>query len=216
MIKKLCITLLLSLPFTLMASEAVEKNKELENNKIQINMPDMKKVLQQNLNIQYQNLASKIKDLKEKEEKEKKILTSYNQNIIFKTNMIKNEELDVNLIQEQKSINYKLKIDLLNKTLILEDIFKNSSEDDKDLFEIPFKCNKTCEAYYKINSDGKDTFGKLVLNTTDKINKTEIEEKSFLIFLDKLENADNLMIYTETYPFGLDKFTFIFVNNHSK
>lgn len=192
------------------------QNKQVENkievkqdDKPKIKTPDLNLTLKQNLNSEYEALSAKIGDLQEKMEKEKYILSSVNQNVLFLSNMIVNGGLKITTPFYQKSITYVLKLNLKEKELYFDSVFVSDTLKNKNNFTIPFECNDFCEYEYEILLlDGNKKMGKLLLERTEDLSKLKIQEESLVKLLNELEFVELLSISVKNTFFQEDIFNF--------
>lgn len=172
------------------------------------NTPDALNIVKKETAKEYEILASKVNEMQEKLDKEKNILRSFNQNMLFLTNIVASTN-KVATPYYQKSITYGLTLDLKEKELLLDTMFENNTLNTKNNFQIPFICDQSCIFQYEIlYLDGNSKQYNLTLERTNVSNKLKIEEKSYEELLTNLENAELLTIRTLTIPFQDDLFNF--------
>lgn len=191
-------------------NKQVESKIEVkQDDKQKIKTPDLNLTLKQNLNSEYEALSAKIGDMQEKMEKEKYILSSVNQNVLFLSNMIVNGGLKITTPFYQKSITYVLKLNLKEKELYFDPVFVSDTLKNKNNFTIPFECNDFCEYEYEILLlDGNKKMGKLLLERTEDLSKLKIQKESLVKLLNELEFAELLSISVKNTFFQEDIFNF--------
>lgn len=190
-------------------NKQVENTVEIKKVEQKTNTPDLNLTLRKNLNSEYEALSAKMGVLQEKIEKEKYILSSVNQNVLFLSNMVVNGGLKIATPFYQKSITYVLKVNLKEKELYFDPIFVSDTLRNKDYFSIPFNCDDSCEYEYEILLlDGNKKMGKLLLEKTEDVSKLKINERSLVNLLNELEFAELLSISVKNTFFQEDIFNF--------
>lgn len=189
-----------------------ENNKEItkENNveqKDKNGFPSAEAILKENIKTDFNILSYKFKQVLDKENLEKNILMSENQNIIFSNNMIVNAGLKITTPLYQKSLTYNLIIDLNDRTMFYNTLFANNTYDNHEEIKIPLMCEEECEYDYQINYvDSNVKNFKLRLERVNNYT-LRIKNDSYLELLDNLNYASLLSITTNGIM-GKDIFNF--------
>ena len=205
--------LLINNNLTILANnENIDNNKEnsKENNVAQKDkngFPSAEAILKENIKTDFNILSYKFKQVLDKENLEKNILMSENQNVVFSNNMIVNAGLKITTPLYQKSLTYNLIIDLNDRTMFYNTLFANNTYDNHEEIKIPLMCEEECEYEYQINYvDSNVKNFKLRL---ERVNNyiLRIKNDSYLELLDNLNYASLLSITTNGIM-GKDIFNF--------
>lgn len=228
MMKKLFLnTLTISLFFT----SSLVMSEELKNELKNVNgLENIQKILFEDKEKTYQDLSKQVAKLEEKLDKNKNILSSNNQSVLFYSNVFKNKNLNISTFSSQKSITYNLKINLEEGTLYFNSLFENNTINEqvfqnfRPLFSCYLEKEDVCKLKYQIlyeNNNqikqGEFDFYKVI----DKEGKFETEYNK-LIFSDKSFNEllnildekgeKTLIIKTNEVPFNENTYFFNLMN----